>query len=320
MEGLGRRLDRSSATGRAVLDWEGPPDALGDAVPLRLAGALHGLVRAGRLPALAKLYPPNPLPGTTRLADAAMEALQEADSEIMAWLRFAPQTNEAARSAVLYPGLMVVAAKTGLPLALFEVGASAGLNLIPERYAYNLGGRRFGDRNSPVVLSPKWSGELPTDVEPHILSRRGCDLNPIDVTDASQRARLIAYVWADQQDRLARVEAAIALLGQDPPDIDAADAADWVCEMVEDNASKGVGRVLYHSIAFQYFPTETKQRIAAGMEMAGRQATAQSPLAWLAFEQREDQGVLLTLRLWPGGKEDLLAQGEAQGREVRWRG
>jgi hypothetical protein len=61
-EVLGGKLDRETGIGRRVLDWPGKPDALHDSVPLRLCGGLHGLVRAGRLPALARLYPPNPLP------------------------------------------------------------------------------------------------------------------------------------------------------------------------------------------------------------------------------------------------------------------
>ena len=59
---LGRSLDRSTEVGRRVLDWPGRPDARGDSVPLWLAGGLHALVRRGRVPRLAALYPPNPAP------------------------------------------------------------------------------------------------------------------------------------------------------------------------------------------------------------------------------------------------------------------
>ncbi len=318
MAGLGQRLDRSTVAGRTVLDWRGPPDALGDAVPLRLAGALHALVRRGRHPELARAYPPNSLPTTAILTRAAMAALGEADAEICAWLDYAPQTNEVARSAVLYPGLMVVAAETKLPLALFEIGASAGLNLIADRYAYLLGDKALAQSDSPVTLSPKWSGSLPSGVEPNIQSRLGCDRNPLDVSKAAHRERLIAYIWADQRDRISRVEAAIELARKDPPKIDAADAADWVDRIFGNPAEGGVARVLFHSIAYQYFPDKTKHRIASRMKIAGRQATSDAPLAWLAFEQHQGEGPRLTLRLWPGDGERVLALGDAHGREVQW--
>lgn len=317
-EGLGRHLDRSTAAGRRVLDWTGPPDALGDAVPLRLAGALHALVRRGRLPDLAELYPPNPLPSVERLAAAAMDALREADAEIGGWLGYAPQTNEVARSAVLYPGLMVVAKETKLPLALFEIGASAGLNLIPDRYAYRLGGGALGRSGSPVVLSPDWSGASMAGGEPKILSRRGCDRSPLDLTIAAHRERLIAYLWPDQLERIARVEAAIGLARENPPPIDAADAGQWVEEVIGGPAERGVARVLFHSIALQYFPESSKRRIAARMETAGQQTTDDTPLAWLAFEQYRGEGPRLTLKLWPRTGERLLALADAHVRKVEW--
>lgn len=158
MAGLGRRLDRGTETGRTVLDWPGEPDARGDSVPLRLAGALHALVRRGRLAELAAYYPPNPAPKSGALADAAMAAIAEADGEVATWLAFPPQTNEVARSGVLYPGLRVVAAETGAPLALFEVGASGGLNLIPDRFGYRFGKAVYGRAGSPVMLAPDWTG------------------------------------------------------------------------------------------------------------------------------------------------------------------
>lgn len=318
MEGLGQRLDRNTVCGRTVLDWRGPPGALGDAVPLRLAGALHALVRRGRLPELAKLYPPNSIPTLADLTDAATAALREADGEISEWLQHPPQTNEVARSGVLYPGLMVVAAKTKLPLALFEIGASAGLNLIPDKYQYHLGDVTLGHRGSSVVLSPRWSGRLRAKDEPNIHSRLGCDQNPLDPSNASHRERLIAYIWADQRDRISRVEAALALTLQNTPAIEAADAADWVDEVIGGSAEAGVARVLYHSIAYQYFPDETKNRIASRMKSAGERCTVDTPLAWLAFEQYQDKGPHLTLRLWPGEGEWVLARGDSHGRRIDW--
>jgi hypothetical protein len=146
-EVLGQRLDRDTDLGRRVLDWPGKPDALHDSVPLRLCGGLHGLVRAGRLPSLAALYPPTPLPEEDALWPALRQAMQDAEPELLPWLDLPPQTNEVARSAVLTAGLAVIAAETTLPLSLFELGASGGLNMLLDRYDIRLGLGATATRN-----------------------------------------------------------------------------------------------------------------------------------------------------------------------------
>lgn len=318
VEGLGQRLDRSTEVGRTVLDWQGPPDALGDSVPLRLAGALHGLVRSGQATDLAKVYPPHDLPSPDQLLVAALDAIQAFDTQIMAWLQFAPQTNEVARSAALYPGMMQIAGQTGLPLALYEVGASAGLNMNMGRYGYRLGGQVFGHSESAVMLTPDWNRASLEGAEPVIHSRRGCDRNPMDVSNPEQFERLISYVWPDQLDRLSRIEAACEIAQKYPLQIDKMDAADWVDDMFSVPAEKGVVRVLYHSIAFQYFPDDSKNRITERMTRVGELATEETPVAWLAYELGEAGRPALTLRLWPGGDEQLLAIGDAHCRDIEW--
>ena len=321
MAGLGHSLDRHTKTGNIVLDWAGPPGAMGDSVPLRLAGALHALVRRGALPELAEFYPPNDLPDAGTLTSAALRAIEDRDTEICAWLKHPPQTNEVGRSAILYPGFMQIAQETGLPLALFEVGCSAGLNLNADRYRYRFGAISFGQSNSGVVLSPQWQGSPPGGADPVIRSRRGCDRNPFDIQDAEQAERLIAYVWPDQPERMARISAACKIGRQHPPGIDKADAADWVDQMFGAPAEQGVARVLFHSIAFQYFPEESQRRITARLREAGAQATAEAPVAWLGYEHRKGRIPELTLRLWPGkGEARTLATGDAHCREIIWTG
>ena len=228
MDGLGTALDRSTKTGRRVLDWQGRADALGDAVALRLAGALNALVRSGRLPDLAGMYPPNDIPDGDVLTGAALAAIADADDEICAWLDHPPQTNEVARSAVLYPGMCFIAEQTGLPLALYEVGASGGLNLFADRFAYQFGDARRGDSASGVVLSPEWSGAEPPVAEAKIVRRMGCDQSPLDVTREDHRDRLMAYIWPDQPTRIDRIKAALEIAQRDPPLMAMMDAADWV--------------------------------------------------------------------------------------------
>ncbi len=319
--GLGVGLDRSTKTGQRVLTWVGQANALGDAVALRLAGALNALTQSGRLPELARFYPPNELPDQDVLTQAAMAAIADADDEICAFLEHPPQTNEVARSAVLYPGMCFIAGQTGLPLALYEVGASGGLNLFADRFAYQFGDQRRGDPASGVQLSPEWSGAEPPHIEPRIIRRMGCDRNPLDITRADHRDRMIAYIWPDQAARIARIKAALTIAQHDPPEMARMDAADWVEARLSKTPEVGVTRVLFHSIAYQYFPDDVKQRIKSRMEAAGEKATKSAPLAWLSFEQDGDDGPRLTLRLWPhNSAERQLAEAGPHVHSIEWQG
>jgi len=308
-------LDRSTATGAAVLSWQGDPVA--DALALRVAGGLNFLVRNGALSELATHYPPHDA-GDDAALDAELHAALAQDA-LLPWLVSAPQTNEVARSGILMPGLSTIAAATGLPLALFELGASAGLNLRLDAYAYDLGGVRLTPPDAPIMLAPAWEGPPPPVADVRIVARRGVDLNPIDVRDAGARARLLAYVWPEQTARVSRLAAALDAAAQDPAPVDRADAAGWVEQHVAPVAGRAT--VVMHSIAFQYFPADTKARIAAHLAAQGARATPDAPLAWLRFEF-EDAARPPTLRLtlWPGGEDRLLAHAHPHGASVQWLG
>lgn len=308
-------LDRSTAFGTRVLDWAGEPMA--DALQMRVTGGLNARIRAGALPALAALYPRDPLPDDAALRAALAEAF--ADPALLPWLDGPPQTNEVARSGVLYPGLLVIAAQTGLPLALRELGSSAGLNLRLDHYRYTLAGRDFGNPGAPVHLAPEWDGAPPPKAEVCVTDRSGVDVNPLDVTDPAMRARLQAFVWPEQRERVARFEAALAAAAADPPPIDKADAAAWVAANV--TPTPGVAITVFHSIAWQYFPPATQAAITAHMERAGAAATAAAPLAWLRYEMDDPaapQLPTLRLRLWPG-EDRLLARAHPHGASVAWK-
>lgn len=316
-------FDSSSATGRAVQAWPGEP--LADALMMRVTGGFNALVRAGDAPELAALYPPAALPSTDMLVAAIRNLLADPvrDAEMLGWLAGPPQTNEVARSGVLMPGLMVIAESTGLPLRLFELGCSAGLNLNLDRFGYQLAGVGAGDPASAVQLQPAWQGPAPPAADIMVVARRGTDINPLDVSDARVRERLMAYVWPDQPERVARAEAAIALAQALPPPIDRGDAADWLEDRVEPQT--GVASVVFHSIAFQYFPPATKARIAAHLAKIGGAASNNAPVAWLGYEM-DDASVAelptLRLTLWRGGPPDerLLARAHPHGAFVQWQG
>ena len=184
-DGLAEALNRNSRTGRRLLDWPGDPNAA--AVQMRVTGGLNALVRRGVVPALADFYPPNPTPDSATLADAALAVIAEHDEFLHDWLDSPPQTNEVMRSAVLMPGMLVIAAETGLPLALRELGASGGLNLRLDHYAYRLGGLAIEVADAPVMLEPRWDGPSPPTAAVRIADRRGVDIQPLDVRDAATR-------------------------------------------------------------------------------------------------------------------------------------
>jgi hypothetical protein len=305
---LGETLDRTTAAGRRALDWRGDPSSLADGLPLRVCGGLHALVLSGEAPELAMLYPPHPLPDGARLAGSLRPVLARED--LAAWLDLPPQTNEVGRSAVLYAGLLVAAQTLRGPFQLLELGASAGLNLALERYGYDLGGLRAGDRAAPLQLRPLWKGDPPPAAEVRIASRRGVDLNP-----AADPERLLAYVWPDQTERLAQIRTAIALLAAERPHVDRGDAADWIEMQLASPPPEGPVRIIMHSVAYQYFRPETQARVTAAIEAAG----ARAPLGWLRMEKApEEERFSLRLRLWPGGEDRLLAWTHPHGREVRW--
>ena len=316
---LGERLDRTCAVGRKVLDWTGDPHPFADNLPLRLAGSLNGLVQTGAAPALATLYPPNPMPEAKTLWAELDGALRAHEAAVLSRLDRAPQTNEVGRSAALMTGLMTIAAQYPLPFELFETGCSAGLNLNLARFSYNLGGVSAGEAGSTVHLSPEWSGPPPAAADVRIIATRGVDISPLNVADADDRELLTAYVWPDMLERLARVRAAIDIALAHPPRIDAEDAASWVERTLAEAPKPGVTRVLYSTIAFQYFPPVSQARIAAHASKVGAKGTAEAPFAWLRFEAdpEYDGRPSLRLTLWPTGEEQVLGTGHPHGTNFK---
>ena len=313
----------ASLTGQRLAAWPGEP--MTDALPMRLTGALHWLVRAGRVPGLAALYPPGPMPDDAALA-AALAGLfgdAAADADVAAFLDSPPQTNEVGRAGALMPGLLSVAAATGLPLALHELGASAGLNLNMDRFACALGGVLAGDTGSDVVVRPHWQGPPPPAAQIRVVARAGVDIAPLDAADPAVAQRLLAFIWADQPERLARTQAAIALARRFPPPLAKGDAADWLEQTLA--LADGVASVVYHSIAFQYFPPAVQDRIRSRLALLGADASPARPLAWLRLEMDDPANPALPtirLTLWrgAGAEERLLGHAHAHGTFVEWAG
>lgn len=314
---LGERLSGTSHFGARVLGWQGHPQ--NDALPLRAAGAFHALKRQG-VAELIAAYPPNEVDDEA-LWRALEAAIAGHDDFLTRFLDSAPQTNEVSRSSAILGAVLHIAKRTGLPLNVYEIGASAGLNLGFDAYAYELGSARWGDAASPVKIVSEWQGKLPPlDGELRVVSRKGSDLNPLDASDEGQRERLLSYIWPDQTARLARIEAALRETAHMGVKVERADAADWVERELAAPGAKGRARVLMHTIMWQYMPRETQARIEKAMERAGAAATTDAPLAWASVEAdaKAAMSACVRLRLWPDGSDEELGRADFHGRWVRW--
>ena len=241
----------------------------GQPVPNALLAAVHALLLAGVADPLAAHYPsvssrPAPLEDPYPLFRAFCLAHRE---EIVALISTRLiQTNEVRRCACLLPALGLVAATGGdRPLAMLEVGASAGLNLNWDRYGYDYGaGRRLGVPASPVQLTCEVRGELPP-LPPRLQAlawRVGVDLSPVDLRDPSAVGWLRALVWPDQPERAALLEAAIALARPDPPRLLAGDALEHLPRLIaEAPADAALGVVHTHTL--NQFTPKARERLEA---------------------------------------------------------
>ncbi len=161
------------------------------------------------------------------------------------------QTNEAGRCATLLP----VLTRLPQPLALIEVGASAGLCLLSDRYGYDYGRRRLAPASDDAPVFPCRAGPgtpLP-DAHPRIAWRLGMDLHPVDIADASDRAWLEALVWPEQTDRLDRLRAAIEVARRDPPIVVYGDLLTDLAACAR-RAPPDAALVVFHSAVLAYVP------------------------------------------------------------------
>jgi len=314
-------LEAGGPTAALIGDWPGDP--LPDAVSLRMTGALHAAVLAGRDEALAVAYPKARDDWHMDVVWPAARAFLQRDAAwVAAFLQNAPQTNETRRAIGLLPGFLI-AAEQG-PLHLLEIGASAGLNQQIDGFRFETTAWTYGPPDGPRI-DTDWHGAAPVGLDRAlaIASRAGCDVNPLDVRDEAQALRLKSYVWPDQPDRLARIDRAIALAKARGAPPEKADAADFLKGRLAGPLPLGT-TIVFHSVVWQYLPEATKQGVRDALDQAARNASAERRLAWLRYEpnplldsQGPGDGFGVALTLWPGGKTQRLADTDGHTRRVR---
>jgi len=238
-------------------------------------------------------------------------------------LSHATQTNEAARCATLLP---VLASLPG-PLALIEVGASAGLCLHPDSYSY-----RYTEPSgvvkrmlhpvtgpSPVLLDCVASGPVPLPEDlPGVVWRAGIDLNPLDVARQEDVEWLTALIWPEHTDRRQRLLAAVEVARREPVHIVRGDLNEQVAELVG-QAPAGATVVVFHTAVLLYLDEDERGRFARTM--------AGLPARWLSNEgQGVVPGVMNRLTEQPRSSSDFVlaldgvpvAFTQPHGRSIHW--
>jgi hypothetical protein len=163
------------------------------------------------------------------------------------------QTNEVGRCSVLLPAL-----PPG-PLALVEVGASAGLCLLLDRFFYDYGSKHTGISSSPVRLRCSVIGEAPLPAAPpEVVWRRGLDLKPIDIYDDDDVRWLLACVWSDHAERRRCLQAAIQLARADPPSVTSGDLVEDLPSLVA-GAPLDARLVVFHSAVLAYVSQDRRE-------------------------------------------------------------
>jgi hypothetical protein len=230
-------------------------------------------------------------------------------------------TNEVGRSALLHPGFRALASQAGTPLHLVEIGPSAGLNLIWDRYGvrYTKEGEVASGiaPDAKLVLDCGLQGEAipPTGPSPTVASRIGLELNPVDLSNPDDLDWLRALIWPDDVARLARLDQAIALSGADRPKIRAGDALALLPDALAEIPQKETACV-YHTIAIYQFSAEMKDALEAILTVAG----VRRPVHRLSFEYDGTDYAMTLIRYADGAREErTLALAHPHGRWIDWR-
>lgn len=334
LRGMADDLDAGGPVREVVRGYEHAPT--GAVIQLRLLAGVFRLVLTGRAPTLRPYYAC--LGGEERPETAwavARAVIAEHREELHAALAIPPQTNEVGRSVALLVGLLDLTATTGVRrVRLLELGASAGLNQLLDRFRITGEGWDWGPTASPVQLLDAVQGPLTVDDGTRwrpapgdrleIVAARGCDLDPVDATSVEGRLRLTSFVWPFDVHRHERLAGALQLAGAHPPVVDRASAAGWLEAQLAGAPERDVLTVVWHSITQLYWPASEIAAVRACLEAYGRRHR----VAEVGMEYPRDvegaAGPEVLTVLWSGDgtppRERLLGTAHDHGIPVRLAG
>jgi hypothetical protein len=223
------------------------------------------------------------------------------------------QTNEVQRAWALVPAFLSVA--DGRPFDLLELGPSAGLNLLWDRYRYRYATGSWGDGALELAGDdrvPPPASLLARRVE--VVRRRGVDLSPVDVTTAHGALVLQAFVWADQAPRLDRLRRAIETVQRDPPELIRGDYVEALPALLGDRV-EGALLVVFQTASTMYLDHGQSDRLQAALVEGGRV----EPFVYVTTGRAPgDDGYGLEVHRYPEGTSRRLAVFDFHGEWLEW--
>jgi hypothetical protein len=249
--------------------------------PRVILAALHDLALAGRAPALAGAYAAGD--GDAAAAAAIDTLLELTDAVAAIAVRRKTKADETGHYAVLYPAVAEAAHRLRAgAVGLIDVARSAALNAYVDRVGITYtNGQSVGDPSSAVQVSASVVGDrpIPGRLTPEVVARVGIDLDPVDVTDADDARWLRACLAPDQPERVARLEAEIAMATTAPPLLLRGDPVEMLSDALAHVPADALP-VIITTWALSRFSLERRLRF---LQRLG-EAAARRTLAWVSAE------------------------------------
>jgi hypothetical protein len=284
---------------------------------LQLFGAVHYLQLAGTAP--------DALSGDWEDFRAAIE--ENRDWVVRFLAEQCVQTNEVQRCFALLPGFLTIARATGRPLDLLELGPSAGLNLLWDRYRYAYAAGTWGPDDARLILGGEERAPVPADLlgtKVEVRRRRGVDLDPVDVTTDHGERILRAFLWPGRREREERLGGAIETFRAAPPELVAGDYVERLPALLAERDPESL-TVVFETASRGYLTADQQAAVRAALDEAG----AAGPLAWLATQTHgeavasggaPESAYSLELAIWPDVERTVVATCDFHGNWLEWRG
>ncbi|MBS2968286.1 DUF2332 domain-containing protein [Metabacillus sp. KIGAM252] len=307
-------LSKEMAQDRELLELSLKARA-GQPLPNLFFGAVHYLLLKGTDNRLSEIYQNSV--NEESWFPAFKEFCQEHKDEIVFLLKTKlVQTNEVRRCAYLFPVFQYIYELTNKPLALLEIGTSAGLQLLWDQYAYSYGTEDvYGNPSSDFQIQSEWIGNKEPPLKkyvPPVSVRMGFDLNIVDVKDQEEYLWMKALIWPEHKERLAMFERAASLAGSQPVQFFEGDGTALLASAAEAVPADSVICVFHTHVANQ-MPDEAIERLLSSIQEIGRRRDV-----FHLYNNIEDRLLHLDYRLEGKAYTETIAETDGHGRWFKW--